>query len=281
VWCRICNRFFSLGWVRRALSVPVFDHLADAEGAFSRCQAEGLRALDEFGPFGVVSGRRVLDLGCGLGAHSVAVARAGAAEVIGVDSDLEKVRRARTLADHAGAPGVGFVAQSGSALAFEAGRFDTVLMLDVIEHLAEPAAVLDECARVLRRGGHVLVGFPPYRSPWGGHLFSHLPIPWAQQLFPDREVLEEWRRVYLRSVARGEISCSTKRARAIMEAETTASLWDCNGMTIARLLDLVDRARLEPRLVRFKVLGRLDRLAACSERLREVLVTRMTVVLEA
>jgi hypothetical protein len=127
----------------------------------------------------------------------------------------------------------------------------------------------------------VLVGFPPYRSPWGGHLFSHVPIPWVQLLFPDGEVLEEWRRAYRRSADRGEFWCSAKRARAIMEAETTASLWDCSGMTIARFLELVEGAPLELRAVRYKALGRLGPLATASRSLREVLVTRMTAVLEA
>lgn len=281
MWCRACNRFFSQDWVRRVLSVPLADHQQEIDGNLGSCQADGSQVLEEFGSFGQVSGLRVLDLGCGLGVRTVAVARAGAAEAVGVDTDLEKVRCAERLAERARAPGVAFVAQDGAELAFDAGRFDIVLLLDVIEHVADPASIFEECARVLRRGGRALVGFPPYRSPWGGHLFSHVPIPWVQLLFPDREVLEEWRRVHRRSVNRGEVRCSAKRVRAIMEAETTASLWDCNGMTIARFLELVEGAPLELRAVRYKALGRLGRLATASRGLREVLVTRMTVVLEA
>lgn len=267
--------------MRRALSVPSADHQRDVDGYFDRCQSSGLRVLDDFGSFGRVSGLRVLDLGCGLGATIVAVARAGAAEAVGVDTDLEKVRRAARLADRAHTFGVAFFVQNGAELAFEAGHFDVVLLLDVIEHVANPAAVLCECARVLRRGGRLLVSFPPYRSPWGQHLFSHVPIPWVQLLFPDSEVLEEWRRVHRRSVENGEVRCSAKRERAIMEARKTASLWDCNGMTIARFAELVEHAPLELREVRYKALGRLCRLATASYRLREVLVTRASFVLEA
>lgn len=279
--CRFINRVCSTGFARRLLSTPTAENQTDIEGYFRR-QREGRASfLDEFGTEADLRGERVLDLGCGLGARTLAVARAGSAEVVGVDTDAEKVRRAREEAERSGADGILFAAQSGSALAFDEGRFDVVLLLDVVEHLGDPAAVLAECARVLRSGGRVLVGFPPYRSPWGGHLFTHVPIPWVHLLFPDREVLDLWRDIHAQSVARGELRCSARRARAIIDAETTAALWDCNGMTVQRFLDLVDRAPLEVRALTFKTLGRLGGLVVRIPRLREYLVTRAVAVLVA
>lgn len=281
VLCRFVNRICSTGWARRLLSTPTAENQTDIEGYFRR-QREGRASfLDEFGAEADLRGERVLDLGCGVGARTLAVARAGAAEVVGVDTDPEKVRRAREEADRSSADGILYAAQSGSTLGFVEGRFDVVLLLDVVEHLADPAAVLAECARVLRSGGRVLVGFPPYRSPWGGHLFTHVPIPWAQLIFPDREVLDLWRDIHARSVARGELRCSARRARAIIGAETTAALWDCNGMTIQRFLDLVDRAPLELKALKFKTLGSREGSVARMPRLREYLVTRAVAVLVA
>jgi len=248
------------------LSTPSAEHQTDVEGYFCRHRAEGTAFLESFGSMGEVVGKRVLDLGCGLGARTVAVAGAGAAATVGVE--------------RSGLRSVTFAVQSGTRLAFDTGQFDVVLMLDVIEHLSDPDEVLGECARVLRPGGRVLIGFPPYRSPWGGHLFTHVPIPWAQLLFPDHEVLNVWREVYGGAVARGEVRCSAKRARAIIEAESTAALWDCNGMTIARFLDLVDRAPLRMSSIRFKTLGNVGGLVTGQSWLREHLVTRLTVVLE-
>ncbi len=281
VFCRTFNRLFGMPWVRRLLSTPTAEHQTDIAEYFRGCRAGGVGFLDAFENFGEVAGSRVLDLGCGLGGRTLAVAGAGASEVVGIDVDLEKVHRAQTLADQAGAGSVAFAVQSGSELAFEQDRFDVVLLLDVVEHLQDPATILDECARVLRSGGRVLVGFPPYRSPWGGHLFTHVPIPWVHLLFPDREVLDVWRAGHQEALSRGEVRCPAKRVRAIMDAETTAALWDCNGMTISKFLDLIDRTPLELKLIRFKTLGNIGGSMTKKLKLREYLVTRLVVVLEA
>jgi SAM-dependent methyltransferase len=45
-------------------------------------------------------------------------------------------------------------------LRFAAASFDTVLMTDVLEHIARPWVLVPEIARILRPGGHVIVGVP-------------------------------------------------------------------------------------------------------------------------
>lgn len=278
---RAANRVFGSRLARRLLSTPRADHQTDLEGYRRRGRADGVAFLAEFGDAGEVAGRRVLDLGCGLGVRTVAVARAGAAEAIGIDLDPGKIRRAEAIAGRPPGGGqVAFVSGSGAALPFAADRFDLVLLLDVVEHLPDPAAVLGECARVLSPGGRVLVGFPPYRSPWGGHLFTHVPVPWVHLLFPDREVLEVWREGHRDAVARRAVVCSPRRERAIMEAQSTASLWDCNGMTIGGFLELVELAPFKVRRVRYKVLGNLGGWMTKIEGLREHVVTRVSAVLE-
>jgi len=280
MWCRPLNRLFSLGWVRRLLSTPAAEHQTDIEAYFRRYRMEGVDFLQEFGGVADVARKRVLDLGCGLGVRTMAVAEAGAAVAVGVDRDVEKIHRARNRADQSGVGSVSYSVQCGTRLAFDADRFDVVLVLDVMEHLSDPSAVLRECARVLRPGGRVLIGFPPYRSPWGGHLFTHVPIPWAQLLFADRDVLDVWREVHGRLVERGDFRCSPERERAIVEAETTAALWGLNEMTIASFLELVDQAPLRASSIRYRTLGNLGALVTGRPRLREYFVTRLIAVLE-
>jgi SAM-dependent methyltransferase len=102
------------------------------------------------------SGRRVLDAGCGIGYGSNMLAEAGAAEVHGVDI-AEPVIEA---AGQAAAPGVAFSAGDVAALDFGADLFDLVVCFEVIEHLEDTDAVLDELARVLAPGGLLLISSP-------------------------------------------------------------------------------------------------------------------------
>jgi len=48
-------------------------------------------------------------------------------------------------------------------------RFDVVVMRDVIEHLDDPGIALKNIARIMKPGGVILITFPPYTSPFGGH----------------------------------------------------------------------------------------------------------------
>lgn len=48
-------------------------------------------------------------------------------------------------------------------------RFDIVLLRDVIEHLTDPERALVNIRRLVKKGGVVLITFPPYTSAFGGH----------------------------------------------------------------------------------------------------------------
>ena len=108
-------------------------------------------------------GKRVLDLGCGEGATLYHLgAPAGS---VGVDLFPQKVAfAARTL------PRCDFRQASAYALPFEEGRFDQVLIRDLLHHLEEPERCLDECARVLEPGGRVDVLEPCRYNPL---VFAH------------------------------------------------------------------------------------------------------------
>ncbi len=96
---------------------------------------------------------RVLDLGCGIGRHSLFLASEGY-EVFSIDASSKAVEFTRTVAQAAGLPVI--VTQSAmTGLPFENCFFDYVLAWNVIYH-GDPATVknvLSETARVLRPGG--------------------------------------------------------------------------------------------------------------------------------
>jgi 2-polyprenyl-6-hydroxyphenyl methylase/3-demethylubiquinone-9 3-methyltransferase len=100
---------------------------------------------------------RVLDVGCGEGRLTAAIARAGFA-VTGVDVAGEPLRRARE--QHEGLD-VRLV-DAGEAWPLADASFDAVWAGETIEHVADTAAWLSQLRRVLRSGGSLLLSTPAH-----------------------------------------------------------------------------------------------------------------------
>ncbi len=94
---------------------------------------------------------RVLDAGCGRGGVIELYAEK-VGQAVGLDTDLTSLREHRCLKQ--------LVVGSLATMPFPGGFFDVVLCSWVVEHLEEPAAVFPEMARVLNKGGHLLLLTP-------------------------------------------------------------------------------------------------------------------------
>ncbi|MSO65404.1 MAG: bifunctional 2-polyprenyl-6-hydroxyphenol methylase/3-demethylubiquinol 3-O-methyltransferase UbiG [Alphaproteobacteria bacterium] len=117
---------------------------------YIRANVGGHFGRDErsFTPF---QGLRLLDLGCGGGLLSEPMARLGA-QVVGADVVEKNVRVARLHATAAGLA-IDYVHASAEDLASWGERFDVILNMEVIEHVADVPAFLGACATMLNPGG--------------------------------------------------------------------------------------------------------------------------------
>ena len=102
--------------------------------------------------------RRCLDIGCGGGAMLVEAAALGS--VVGMDLSLAALNHAKDRQLPA------LLMSEAAAVPLAAGAFSTVLALDVIEHHAQPEALLREIHRVLVPGGRVVITVPAFEWMW-------------------------------------------------------------------------------------------------------------------
>lgn len=104
----------------------------------------------------VEKGQKVLDIACGDGLLLSALAKKGAI-VSGVDLSLEGVKKCREKGLDASVVDI-----ATEPLPFQDGTFDTVTMLDVLEHLYAPEELLQEAVRVSKK--YIIISVPNFSS---------------------------------------------------------------------------------------------------------------------
>jgi 2-polyprenyl-3-methyl-5-hydroxy-6-metoxy-1,4-benzoquinol methylase len=104
-----------------------------------------------------VPNARILDVGCGAGLFFDVLSRYG--DVEGVESDRHAVEQSGRWRDRIH---VGQLSSDGPA-------FDLILLLDVLEHVADPHDLLRTVVERLAPGGHVLVTVPAFQWLWTSH----------------------------------------------------------------------------------------------------------------
>lgn len=100
--------------------------------------------------------KRIVDIGCGSGVHSLAFHRAGAAELLSFDYDPDSVEATASLHEKAGSPGNwkivrGSVLDAGFLRGL--GKFDVVYSWGVLHHSGDMWRALDNAAQLVRPGG--------------------------------------------------------------------------------------------------------------------------------
>jgi SAM-dependent methyltransferase len=184
-----------------------------------------------------VTGKSVLDVGCGGGYLCIELARRGARRALGVDIAEEPVRLARSQGSRepaAVAEALEFRHYGGDLAALGSERFDVVVSKDSFEHYGadpdtpSPEEMVRQMVDRLAPGGIIAIGFGPlWKGPTGGHIDTW--FPWAHLIFPEAVIFDEFRRV----------RPPGKTARTFEEGVGV------NRMTLARFRSIMEGARLE------------------------------------
>ncbi len=102
-----------------------------------------------------MKGLRFLDIGCGGGLLSEPMARLGA-DVLGADASRTNVEVARIHSEKTGVP-VDYRCTSAEELAAAGEKFDVVLNMEVVEHVADVGLFMEACCSMVKPGGLMFV----------------------------------------------------------------------------------------------------------------------------
>jgi ubiquinone/menaquinone biosynthesis C-methylase UbiE len=229
-------------------------------------------------PAGDLAGKRILDIGCGLGGKTVAYGEGGASETFGVDISTDNAEASGKFAGSAPRSfRWGFFVGDAARLPAADATFDTVIANDAMEHFAEPERALAEMARVTRRGGVIWVFFTPHFSPLGSHLYDYIYTPWCHLLFRRRDMEGAIRDVLRRRFEDWSDREIELKVASIMGSYDT----DLNRMSVRRFRGIVARTpRLEVtneelKPAKFSFLGVLTKLPVARELFTGTVVCRL------
>lgn len=127
----------------------------DVDGEFGPLHAINPLRLEWIDGIAPLKGQRVLDVGCGGGILADAMARKGA-DVLGIDLAEKSLKVAQLHALEAGTSQITYRLVAAEALAAEMpDQFDVVTCMEMLEHVPDPASVVQACARLAKPGGWV------------------------------------------------------------------------------------------------------------------------------
>ncbi len=145
-----------------------------------------------------LQGAEVIDIGCGLGGRTCYLAQQGVLRIVGTDINHAEIDQAIQLAGQLGDDTIGRRVRFQKVLEDDQtldSHYDVALLIDSLEHVRNPTAMLNRAHQLLRPGGIC------YFSTWGwyhhqaSHVASIIPIPFATVLFSDRQILDAIRRI--------------------------------------------------------------------------------------
>lgn len=146
-----------------------------------------------------VTGKEVIDFGCGDGQLSLFLsATKHPRRIVGIDINPDAIDRARAALKDFPVDDVeiDFMLGDTESMPLPDCSADTLVAFDCLEHVMSIEPIFLEWHRVLHPGGHCLINWYPYKGPWGPHMESLIPIPWAHVLFGERAMFRAAEKIY-------------------------------------------------------------------------------------
>ncbi|MFN3618326.1 MAG: bifunctional 2-polyprenyl-6-hydroxyphenol methylase/3-demethylubiquinol 3-O-methyltransferase UbiG [Aquabacterium sp.] len=127
----------------------------DPESEFKPLHQINPLRLDWIDQLASLKGKRVVDVGCGGGILAESMARRGA-NVLGIDLADKPLKVAQLHAMEAGVANLDYRSVAVETLAAEqAGQFDVVTCMEMMEHVPDPSSVVQACANLVKPDGWV------------------------------------------------------------------------------------------------------------------------------
>ena len=128
----------------------------DMSGEFKPLHDINPLRLDYIDCIGQISGKKVLDVGCGGGILAESMARLGAAEVTGIDMAEKSLKIAQLHAQENSIKNITYRCIRVEDQAQQHPQsYDIVTCMEMMEHVPDPAAVVEACARLVKESGTV------------------------------------------------------------------------------------------------------------------------------
>ncbi len=142
--------------------------------------------------FPISDALRYLDIGCGTGDITIALAKAGCKNITGIDSVPRRIAQAKQYAKMSQIEGgVEFICQDIHDW-IPPHQYDVIILHESLEHISKPKMFLQKAANMLALNGVLVLAFGPlFHSPIGDHMgqFFKMPIPWRGAIFSEKAVL--------------------------------------------------------------------------------------------
>ncbi len=128
-----------------------------------------------------LAGKKIIDIGCGGGILTESMAKKGA-DVTGIDLSEKALQVADLHSLESGVQVRYELISAEDMAAREAGQYDVVTCMEMLEHVPDPAAVIQACASLVKPGGHVF--FSTLNRNPKSYLFAIIGAEYLLRLLP-------------------------------------------------------------------------------------------------